>query len=304
MDTFYDRHGAVDALEALAAVRRESLSKRLDSSVIHMADISVDKLKIAETGQQRKSWRLCIGNEDDGVSDEIVVRIQGILTKNNLVPKNAQTCGRGKAMFLSQQAEICGMGTTIFNESMLKIAAVTDYFDQHLSGAELGSIAEVDSSDGRLFSACNRFFTSKSDAPSEQDTEFQNGVDPLNVLRKLKANDLIHAPDNIVNKVFYDESVPGAFRPGDIVELQVSFVALKTAGNKVKVTTRLQAVTLLTNEFTKKAASARAMAQVRVASRSAVRRKVGYFQEDDDEERVLKKRRMDARDEAEMEDQV
>ncbi|KAJ6520780.1 hypothetical protein DFH09DRAFT_1426698 [Mycena vulgaris] len=260
MDTFYDRNGAVDALEDLAAGRREALSKRLDSSVIHMADIKVEELKIAETGQQRRSWRLCLGDEYDGVSDEIVVRIQGILTKNNLVPKNAQTCGARKVMFLSQRAEICGMGTATFNEAMSKIASVTEYFEQHLAGAELSSITETESTEGRLFVASNRLFTNKTDAPTEQDTEFQNGVDPLNVLQKLKNNDLIHAPDNIVKyfkrvddkgKVTYEESVPGAYRPGDIVELQVSFVAIKTAGNKVKVTTRLQAVTLLTNEYTK-----------------------------------------------------
>ncbi|KAJ7448104.1 hypothetical protein FB451DRAFT_979998, partial [Mycena latifolia] len=148
----------------------------------------VDKLTIIQSGQQRKDWRLCLSSAEDDVSDEVVVRIQGILTKNNLVPRNAQT----------RHAEICGMGTRTFEESLNQIPAVVDIFEQHLAGAELGSIAEADSAGGRLFVASNRLFTIRSDAPTEQDNRFQSGVDPLNILQKLKSNQLIHAPENIV----------------------------------------------------------------------------------------------------------
>jgi hypothetical protein len=53
------------------------------------------------------------------------------------------------------------------------------------------------------------------------------------------------------SKVRYEDTIPGAFKVGDIVEIQVSFVGVFTAQNEVKVTSRLQAVTLLDTTFTK-----------------------------------------------------
>lgn len=52
---------------------------------------------------------------------------------------------------------------------------------------------------GKAFSASNRIFTLKSDAPTEQDNQFHIGVDPMRYLSRLKGGLLIHAPDNIVS---------------------------------------------------------------------------------------------------------
>jgi hypothetical protein len=43
-----------------------------------------------ELTEGRKNWRLCLKEEDEEVSDEVIIRIQGILLKNNLVPKNVR----------------------------------------------------------------------------------------------------------------------------------------------------------------------------------------------------------------------
>ncbi|KAJ7077790.1 hypothetical protein C8R44DRAFT_654912, partial [Mycena epipterygia] len=53
------------------------------------------------------------------------------------------------------------------------------------------------------------------------------------------------------NSVVYLEFVPGGFKIGDIVELQISFVTIPAAMNRVKATIRLQAVTLLSNKYSK-----------------------------------------------------
>lgn len=90
--------------------------------------------------------------------------------------------------------------------------------------------------------------------------------------------------------------------------MQVSFVAMAAAQNRVKVTTRLQALTLLDNKFSKvrtpityidryqthpplQAASASRLKSVDNRTKTAVRRKVGYFKEDDEDEREHKKSR-------------
>jgi hypothetical protein len=69
------------------------------------------------------------------------------------------------------------------------------------------------------------------------------GLSNILVIRSLSANLLS-------SKYEYQEFIPGGFRIGDIVEMQVCFVGV-TVKNTVKITTRLQALTLLDNSFTK-----------------------------------------------------
>jgi hypothetical protein len=57
---------------------------------ISVDDPQADDMRILELTEGRKNWRLCLKEEDEEVSDEIIVRIQGILVKNNLVPKNVR----------------------------------------------------------------------------------------------------------------------------------------------------------------------------------------------------------------------
>lgn len=52
--------------------------------------------------------------------------------------------------------------------------------------------------DGAYFTANNRLFSRRCDVPNEQDNEFQDGVDSIGKLARLKGTELIHAPDNIV----------------------------------------------------------------------------------------------------------
>ncbi|KAJ7622776.1 hypothetical protein DFH06DRAFT_1340649 [Mycena polygramma] len=159
---------------------------------------------------------------------------------------------------------------------------------------------------GDVVSASNRIFTLKADVPTEQDNDFQRGVDPIRLLTKMKTGELIHAPDNIVtyfkrskteeNDAYkYDEFIPGGFKVGDLVEMQVCFVAMASARNTVKVTTRLQALTLLDDQFSKASTISTTAARKQAASvrplSTAIRRKVGYFREDDDDERRVKKSR-------------
>ncbi|KAJ6449306.1 hypothetical protein C8R47DRAFT_1084762 [Mycena vitilis] len=306
MDSFYSKTDAAEALEAVACSRRDTLKARKSSHTMHLADanrMQLDEITVKETIQGRRSWRLCLKfPEEDDVLDEVVMRVQGVITKNNLVPKNVQACTPAKAQFLSQQVEICGLDTAIFEEAMAKIIALHDLFGEYLTGVEVKPIADGPFSTNNAFGASNRVFSLKSDIPTEQDNRFQDGVDPLGRLEKLKSPDLIHAPDNIVqyfkkSKVqregqsVYEEFIPGSFKVGDIVEMQFCLVAMSSAKSTVKITTRLQALTLLDDSFAKKAATERVDAAIKKAIPTAVRRKTGYFQEDEDEARKIKKRR-------------
>ncbi|KAJ7030580.1 hypothetical protein C8F04DRAFT_1186619 [Mycena alexandri] len=126
---------------------------------------------------------------------------------------------------------------------------------------------------GPVLSASNRVFTSKDEAPTDQDNDFAEGLDPIGMLAKLKTSNLIHAPENIVQyfdgKVRYNVTVPG-------------------------ITTRLQAVTLLDSEFTKEAAVARRKFRSQPKCEPAIRRKVGYFYDDGEEPSRVGKERQES----------
>ncbi|KAJ7119964.1 hypothetical protein C8R43DRAFT_960034 [Mycena crocata] len=304
MDRFYDKNAAGNALEAIASMRRQALASRSRSSIMHLADAAVEDLVVREMHEGRQNWRLCIKDSDDNVTDEVVLRVQGILTINNLVPTNVQACPTHKAMFLTQQAEVCGMGSRTFEDAMDNIATVVDRFAQHMGGGDVPNGSEREKHGQRFFSASNRIFTAQCDAPTEQDNEFEEGVDPFRLLAKFKNGKYIHAPENIV-KYFrrvqseedkpgsYEGYYPGGFAVGDIVEMQVSFVAVVKGKEQAKMTTRLQALTLLDNKFSKQqmAKAERSKARARPVASPAVRRKVGYFAADEDEERQIKKKR-------------
>ncbi|KAJ7672315.1 hypothetical protein DFH06DRAFT_1124221 [Mycena polygramma] len=305
MDAFYNNDAAAAALENFASARREALTNRNDARIIHMAEVDSvqeNRITISEAHQGRQTWRICARESEDEVKDEIVFRLQGVLKKNNLVPKNLASCPRAKAPFLSQQAEICGLGSETFNESLAKIAVIHDLFSQQLAGVEMTPMGERGGGAADVVSASNRIFTLRADVPTEQDNDFQRGVDPVKLLAKMKTGELIHAPENIVtyfkraqkedNETYtYDEFVPGGFKVGDIVEMQLCFVAMASARNTVKVTMRLQALTLLDDQFTKAATAARKEAAGARPAPTAMRRKVGYFREDEDDERRVKKSR-------------
>jgi hypothetical protein len=103
-----------------------------------------------------------------------------------------------KALRLVQSIEISGIGTRTFEESMRRVNLGYERFRQHFCGAAVTSWKAKQSPLGQTLSASNRLFTLKSDAPMEQDTAFQDGVDPMGDLEKLKSDKLFHSQDNIV----------------------------------------------------------------------------------------------------------
>lgn len=100
-------HVATD-LEDIASARLNALKERKNLGVIHLADMKVshshciggqadltcqpqpDDGRIVELIEGRKNWRLCVDDPDDEISDELIVRVQGVMSMNNLVPRNAR----------------------------------------------------------------------------------------------------------------------------------------------------------------------------------------------------------------------
>ncbi|KAJ7035867.1 hypothetical protein C8F04DRAFT_920727, partial [Mycena alexandri] len=197
--------------------------------------------------------------------DEVVFAVQGIICSTYLLQPFAHTLSMDhrKALRLTQHLEITGFETGVFEEAMTRLEIAQDIFAQHFCGLPVIRLSTPIGRTGRVLGASNRLFTLKVDSPTEQGSEFQPGMDPLGALERLKTEELIHAPENIVryykrsadkesnNRTSYDTSFPGIFRPGDVAEMHASLIAIQTGDKKIKVTCRLHAVTLLDNSFTK-----------------------------------------------------
>ncbi|KAJ7019556.1 hypothetical protein C8F04DRAFT_1188795 [Mycena alexandri] len=215
-------------------------------------------------GLSRKDWRLCTFEDDDDVGTEVIFTLQGVLSKSNLVPRHVREFAQ----------YFCGTPVSKWQ-------------------VEVGPI-------GSVFSANNRLFTLKTDAPTEQGTEFEPGVDPVGILERFKTADMFHSPENVVKyfrvvsdpeqgEIKYLQSFPGAFRVGDVVEMQASFVAIMTSQGQIKVTSRLHALTLLDTGFTYVNGPTYEADKKRMAFQSKtmvlqkqVKRKIGYVYEEEE----------------------
>jgi hypothetical protein len=48
----------------------------------------VEKTRVIECCASRRSWRLCIASDEEGVADEIVFSVHGVIVNSKLVPTN------------------------------------------------------------------------------------------------------------------------------------------------------------------------------------------------------------------------
>ncbi|KAJ7660544.1 hypothetical protein B0H17DRAFT_1212546 [Mycena rosella] len=264
------KHAAME-LQSLSKISQDLVVSRDQDGLKHLGVFMLDNIGVTPTGNQFKQWRLCTGEDSDGV-----------IFKNELVPKNVNECGPKKALYLTQYVEIIGIQTEVFSTCVSNLLSVHEKFAQHLAGMQMAELIIKSIGKAQIFSASNR-------------------VDTIGKLAKLKGSDLIHAPENIV-KYFrintgdsnetgqYIPCVPGAFKAGDIVEMQVVFVA-QMSNKRIKIGNRLQALTLLNDKFTKEASIAR-NAEIMNPRRhnTSLRRKVGYFYQDEEDLRARKKR--------------
>jgi hypothetical protein len=60
-------------------------------SVTHYIETQIDELIVRENGFANRTWVLCTPDTEDATADEVILRVQGALVKNDLVPRNVQT---------------------------------------------------------------------------------------------------------------------------------------------------------------------------------------------------------------------
>ncbi|KAF9456305.1 hypothetical protein BDZ94DRAFT_1241627, partial [Collybia nuda] len=163
----------------------------------------------------------------------------------------------GCYQFLKQGVTITGEGTPTFNDSIRAATEIYGFFDRCFPEGtmESWSCADELSNERDAIHASNRYLTPKMEASRAKHQAFGKSVDPKGILESMTKEGYIHTEDNVVQysrrrvqpdgKFIYKDIGPQAFRIGDIVEIQVSFVVVPLKEERVKMITVLRCITLL-----------------------------------------------------------
>ncbi|KAK6992996.1 hypothetical protein R3P38DRAFT_3224408 [Favolaschia claudopus] len=267
----------------------------------HSPPTQTDNIVVQETGnKQRPIWRLGIVDSEGTVEDELSIRMHGILSRVDLTAGNLYRCDAAKVANLCQRIELVGLGSQLFVEAIQNVTSLHSAFDRFFGPERVIPMNVGDAFSGhRLICTC--LFMSKAGPDSLPEVAFGMGVDPLGKLAKYRKSGLIHTAENQVtyfksaddgnpgskHDTVY-EAFPASFRPGDIVEVQGSIVAISTRNQKIKTIFQMSSLTLVHSTMLKDAEKARTKAGPPRLPTVTLKRKKWHDQEDRE---VVKTRR-------------
>ncbi|KAM6491408.1 hypothetical protein JOM56_013182 [Amanita muscaria] len=236
---------------------------------------------------------------DDGSPglEEVVLRLQGIICNQSLPPVTKQTrIENRQRRYIRQTVELTSLGSPYFTDTLHKIHDINEQFSRNLPPNAMETWNSQQFEGHPSLIASNRYFTNRHDQSHHPHVPLGANVDPDGVLQQAMGDEFVHLHEN---QVEYFEAVkiggvinkhkkinPIKFRIGDIVEAQISFVTYQLRGNKYKLIVVLRAITLLDSQNVMDAIIARSRQQVLDSATSVlvVKRKVGYSDDDMDEE--------------------
>ncbi|KAJ7290799.1 hypothetical protein C8J57DRAFT_1493513 [Mycena rebaudengoi] len=270
MNQFYDWKGATEVLDKIINDSHTSLSAKDDDAIQHLKSIKLENIAVQKTGTNRKTWRLGTVDEVGTVDQELVIRMQGIISKAKLSPGNVSKFDATNAINISQNISLVGFDSDNYAQCIQRVKEIHTFYEQHFSGFNMTKIDFGTDPKHQELTAGNRFFTSILDVPLAEHQAFGTGVDLMDVLPRFLGGNLVHTEDNVIkyyragkddagraSETVYDAAFPSTFQVGDIVEIHGSFVTFTTKkGRDMRMHFNLQTVTLLDPSFSKAASSA------------------------------------------------
>ncbi|KAF8229957.1 hypothetical protein L208DRAFT_1036013, partial [Tricholoma matsutake] len=206
-----------------------------------------------------ESWRLLRLDSQGEFLNEAMFTIQGMLISMELPPlTEVPRTPTWKYKYLRQSVTIRGLSTELFNHAANVSLEIHRLFDRAFAKGIVDNW-KVGNVDGAVINMSNYYLTPAKDVPGLQSMPFMAGVDIHGVLEEMLSNKgekaYTHTEDN---QVFYYKSFkdadgsqrPQIFCKGDIIEVQVSFVAVPIRpGSPTKLRRKmfivLQSLTLL-----------------------------------------------------------
>lgn len=306
MDSFYNKIEACELLEAVITARTTKGPKVVQLAYFNSVDGMSDLCSVTEVDKPR-CWKLTKTNIDDNSQEEVVLRIQGIVCNASLPPvKRPFKIEPKQRRYLKQSLALTGLGGTKFSTMIENIYDIQHIFERSLPHNTMDAWVPSYYETFQALDMGNRYFTDRRDINSDDPISFGTEIDPHNILTNALSNEFVHLLENKVdyyeaqqgtdNIIRYYEINPMKIHPGDVVEVQVSFVAIPLKQQRYKLLVVLRAITLLDCSPLRNASIARCMsrgAEPRRASQS-LKRKIGYEEDEEhDTGEKLSKMRLD-----------
>ena len=166
---------------------------------------------------------------------------------------------------------ITGAGLPRFNDAVLALRTIESVFSREFREDQLETYQSSTHHNYPSIEASNRYFSTRKDIPSNDFLHLPTTIDPRGYLKELQYQDLIYTADNVVEyyeakgtssvqlcqsstwliQCIDDRMVafdPAKFRLGDIVEAQLSFMAIPVR-NKYRMRVILRSIALVNNEY-------------------------------------------------------
>ncbi|KAF7977621.1 hypothetical protein HWV62_3016 [Athelia sp. TMB] len=264
MDNFdgihFDTPGAKIALERIVASRIEGRSTSKQLAAYSNAGAPI--FNVIET-EWPKSARMAYPMQQDQLQEEAVLRIQGIICKALLPPKRpAARTPRNSVRYLEQSFTLTGLNTLSFNMAIEGVFGIAESFGRqtdHMAPWHPGLFEGF-----ATLNVSNRLFTKQTADQRHQAVAIEGQVDPLGALLSIAGEEYVHTDDNVVrylkcinlpdgNSRQGCQSTASAFKPGNIVEAQVSLVVLPSRNGMQDLKLILRAMTMLDDSFSKAA---------------------------------------------------
>ncbi|KAF8236765.1 hypothetical protein L208DRAFT_1250718 [Tricholoma matsutake] len=222
-----------------------------------------DTIKIEQLTKP-ESWKISRQGNDETAKEEVIFTIQGIIKAKDLPPVMAKPRSY-RYKYLHQSITLTGLGSPTFSSALSAVKTIYDCFDRQFEEHTLDPWTESEVADGipESIDLSNRYFTPATEAGGMKDTPFLPGIDPKGILQSMGQGDrtlsFVHTKDNQVHYFStcrlnegarkYENCEPQMFWAGDIVQAQVSFVAIPVKGGKCKLLSMLCSLALLEGQF-------------------------------------------------------
>ncbi|RDB19552.1 hypothetical protein Hypma_013354 [Hypsizygus marmoreus] len=237
MDKHYAREDARIRLESIVKERVEKSPKFVQLSRFITVNIHYYCEVLQETDSTQESddaQTASTMDDGDDIIEEQVLRMQGVICEQTMPPITRQDrIDDRQRRYIRQAITLTALGTQFLKPLERYGSRVPAVFDDHPA-----------------INMENRYLTDRHDKGTQESIPFKSNVDPDGILARAMGREMT------IKR--YKNIDPIKLKIGDIVEAQVSFVAVLLKGKRFKMLVVLRAVTLLDCQSTTNAMRARA----------------------------------------------
>ncbi|EIN09207.1 hypothetical protein PUNSTDRAFT_44611 [Punctularia strigosozonata HHB-11173 SS5] len=245
-DGYYDVPAAVTKLDSYIESASSGEAKFMQLACLRNQS-GMDYSATVQNIGVPKRFRLCKSSLDNpNVCEELVFRAQGIVVECSLLPLGREIAGN--KFNLRQTVVLSGFNSQLFEEFLDSCAIAYNMFKRHLPPTSLFPLAqETINLNNHTYSAIrftNPVFTKPNTEGISSNTlslEIPDELDPSRALRKSQGNAL-YLDDNAIHIYRVEKpfgtlrrTTAGTVNIGDMVELEMSFWAMKTRNKRFRM---------------------------------------------------------------------